>query len=466
MSTRLTRIIALLTVFAMLFSAEVFAGKGSHCHGKKKHGFFAKVGAAIKNTAKKVGKAAKCVVVKTGKAVKNVAKKTGKAIKTAVVKTGKAIKVSGAKINNAVKDSGVWIKWKLTGKKNRVWVVGHYDKNGKWIKGHWRKLTPKEAAACGGGNHPGQGNYPGQGNDPGQSEPLPMPPGEEPPADLPSDDAGQTPDAPPADVPSDDAGQGDAGQTPDAPPADVPSDDAGQGDDNQAPEDPVLPELPPEEPPTDAPPAEEPPAEEPPAEEPPAEEPPAEEPPAEEPPAEEPPADQPSDESEQSGQSGQSGQTSQDSEQSDQASQSGDAAQVQKYEDEEVSLRTLGMLMNDIVTDSREITKFKSSAYADPNMNFSMEVHHEVNGRYESREQNAALLVKVIVYDLNLNNGKPGKYFSFFTHKLDSLDGESRKLISDVIKQVKDGVQHNSNHADNDKSEKAFAERMKDLNNY
>ena len=422
MSRRFTRIVALVTILCMLFSVEVFAGKGSSCSGHKK-GFFAKVGAAIKNTAKKVAKAAKCAVVKTGKAIKTAAKKTGeavknaavktgKAIKCAAVKTGKAIKVAGAKINNAVKDSGVWIKWKLTGKKKRVWVCGHYDKNGVWVKGHWRKLTPKEADELGCGNNPGQSNNPGQGNNPGQdnnpgqTEPLPMPPGEVPPADVPSDDVGQAPDAPPADevppadVPSDDAGQGD-----DAPPADIPSDDAGQ-----------VPDAP--------------------------------------------PADVPSDDA------GQGSQSSDQADDSDQASQSDDASQAQQGKDEEVSLRTLGMLMNDLVKDSREITGFKKTAYENPGMNYSMEVQGQVYGLYESREQNAALLVKVIVYDLNQNSGKAGKYFSFFTHKMDGFDKETRKLIGDVLDQVKEGVQHNSNHSDNDKAEKAFAERMKELNRY
>ncbi len=412
MATRFTRLIALVTILCMLFSVEVFAGKGSDCSGHKK-GFFAKVGAAIKNVAKKAVKAAKCAVVKTGKAIKTVAKKTAKAIKCAAIKTGKAIKVTGARINNAFKDSGVWIKWKITGKKKRVWVVGHYDKNGKWIKGHWRKLTPAECV-----------NNPGQANNPGQGEPLPLPP---------SDDVAQTPDAPPADEPP-------ATEPPaDAPPADLPSDGS-----DQPPSDPVLPQLPP----ADAPPADEPPATEPPA-------PPADEPPATEPPA--PPADG-------AGQSGQSGQGEQ-SEDSDQASQSGDASQAKKSDDE-VSLRTLGMLMNDIIKDSAEITSFKKSAIANPGMNYSMDVQGNVNGIYENREKNAALLVKVIVYDLNQNNGKAGKYFNFFTYKLDKLDSETRMLIGDVLKQVKEGVQHNSNNADNDKDEKAFAERMKDLNKY
>ena len=111
MSKTLTRLIALVTVFCMLFTAEVSAGKGyGKSSGKKKTGFFCKVGHAIKKAVHKAGKAIKTAAQKTGKAIKTAVKKTGKAIKNAAIKTGKAIKVTGAKINNAVKDRRVWME--------------------------------------------------------------------------------------------------------------------------------------------------------------------------------------------------------------------------------------------------------------------------------------------------------------------------------------------------------------------
>ncbi|MFA6749613.1 MAG: hypothetical protein WCS82_07030, partial [Candidatus Riflebacteria bacterium] len=130
MSKPLSKIIALVTVFAMLFSADAYAGKGSQKYGKQKQGFFCKVGAAIKKASQKAAKAVKTAAKKTGKAIKNAAVKTGKAIKNAAVKTGQAIKTGGAKISNAAHDSAVWAKQKITGKKNKTWVCGHYDKNG------------------------------------------------------------------------------------------------------------------------------------------------------------------------------------------------------------------------------------------------------------------------------------------------------------------------------------------------
>jgi hypothetical protein len=122
--------------------------------------------------------------------------------------------------------------------------------------------------------------------------------------------------------------------------------------------------------------------------------------------------------------------------------------------------------MNDLVRESGEITNFKRSAYADPSMSFSMEVQHNVNNLYDSREDNAKLLVRVIVWDLNQNEGKAGIYFSFFTHKMSTLDADSRKLIADVIDQVKEGVKHNTNHADEKEVKSAFEDRLEEIINY
>ncbi|NCB39256.1 MAG: hypothetical protein EOM80_10835 [Erysipelotrichia bacterium] len=392
MSKNWTKLIALVTVFCMLFSAEVFAGKGydqSCC--KKKTGFFAKIGKALKKATQAAGKA-----------IKTAAKKTGKAIKTAAIKTGKAIKVAGAKINNAVKDSGVWMKYKLLGCKNRVWVVGHYDKNGKWIKGHWRKLD-----TCG-NNNPGQGNHPGQGNYPGQTE-EPLPPvGDDP--GMPGDDAAQ-----PAPVPEDpvlpELPEGDeAGQT--EPEAGQTEPEAGQTEPEAGQTEPEAGQTEPEAGQT-----------------------------------EQGSQSQESDESEQSEQSGQS------------AQQSGDAKP-----EGAISLRTMGMLMNDLVRQSGEITSFKKTAA--PEISFSMGIQTAVNSTYESREANANLLVKVIVWDLQQNKGAAGEYFSYFTYKMGTFDPESRKLIKDVLGKVREGVRHGVGHVSTEDEKAVYEKRLSDIEGF
>lgn len=191
-----TKFLSIITVFFMLFSAQVFAGNGgSFHHKKKKCGFFSKIGKCIKKavhkTCKKIKKAAK----KAAKKIKKTAKKIAHKIKC-------GIKTAGAKINNAIKDTYVKIKLKLTCKKKRTWVCGHCDKNGRWTKGHWRKMGK------GSGNNPGKGNSPGQGYDP-------LPPVEDPvdPTLTPSSEVGETPPAeeapaegvPATETPSDDS---------------------------------------------------------------------------------------------------------------------------------------------------------------------------------------------------------------------------------------------------------------------
>ncbi|HOY67556.1 MAG TPA: hypothetical protein PLP29_11735, partial [Candidatus Ozemobacteraceae bacterium] len=114
----LNKILALVLMFGLFTAAEVSAGKPGHCHKKKKVGFFQKIGRAF-------------------------------------------VKV-GDKIKNKIMDTHVNVKKAVTGRKNRVWVCGHYNKNGKHVKGHWRYVK----GHC--GNHPGQGNNPGQGNSRGQ----------------------------------------------------------------------------------------------------------------------------------------------------------------------------------------------------------------------------------------------------------------------------------------------------------
>ena len=167
------RIVLVLSALALITSAAWAGNPGQHggCHHHKP-GFFQKVGHAIHNL--------------------------------------------GHKIENGVKDTYVAGKHKLTGKKNRVWVIGHWNKDGKHVKGHWRYV---KHGHCGhgnpgqGGNNPGQGDNPGQGGStPPNEPPLPPLPPEEPPAppaEPPTPPA--EPPAPPAEPPANpgqDSGQG------------------------------------------------------------------------------------------------------------------------------------------------------------------------------------------------------------------------------------------------------------------
>ena len=158
-------------------------------------------------------------------------------------------------------DTGVWAKQKLTGKKNKVWVCGHYDKNGKWIKGHWRKLNSSKPS---GGNTANQGNYSDQGSY----------------GDSGSDQSSESPS------------NGDEGLSGDGNSYEESAETPVAGDD------PVLPEIPAEE--------------------------------------------------------------NTESEQSEQATQeSGEAEQGKEFSyDTEVSMRTMGMLMDDIVKQSKSINTF------------------------------------------------------------------------------------------------------------
>ena len=85
---------------------------------------------------------------------------------------GMSIKKTGAKIADAVMDTGVNIKEKITGRKPKTWVHGHYREDGVWVKGHWRVVDQSQGGKGGsvGGDpiasvgDPGQGNHPGQGD--------------------------------------------------------------------------------------------------------------------------------------------------------------------------------------------------------------------------------------------------------------------------------------------------------------
>lgn len=366
MSKHWTKTIAIVAMLCMVLSSEVMGGPGS---GKKKMGFFAKIGHAIKKASHKAATAVKNAAVKTGQAIKNAAVKTGQAIKNAAIKTGHAIKTAGAKVANGVMDSGVWAKQKIFGKKNKVWVCGHYDKNGKWTKGHWRKLEAAKPAA--GGNTADQSNTPSQ-----ESAPA-------------TDNGGYTENT-------------DAGM-------------AGDGVSNEsenmpvAGEDPVLPEL----------------------------------------------GNEASDQSEQAAQE----------ESGDETAQSGEAAQGNEMEvAKNMSLRTMGMLMNDIVDQSKSITDFRKTA--DPNISYSMDVQADITTTYEVREGDARLLVRVIVWDLQQNNGQPGKYYSFFLKTMKTLDPVKRQLIKDVSAQVREGVVHGMDHVNSDEEKAVYNQRLEELAGY
>lgn len=310
------KILMLTLAFGLIGAADVSAGNPGqgHCKPKKKIGFFQKIGRVF-------------------------------------------VKV-GDKIKNKIMDTHVVVKKKITGCKNRVWVCGHYNKNGQHVKGHWRYIK----GHC--GNNPGQGN-PGQGN-PGQCNP----------------------------------GQGNPGQS-----------DQGQG--NPAP----LPPLPP-------------------ADEPPAEEPPAEQPPAEQPPAEQPPADQGTPKPGQD--NGQSGESS-----------------GQK--------RTIGMLMNDLVTLSSDADAVKSQAVsaAKAKKSNAADIEADYQLLAYDRESDSKLLIKVVVNDLAKNNGRSGIYYAAFLRNLNAYTKADRGEISDVISAVKANVRHEAAQGGRGNAWKARLQEMK-----
>ena len=382
MSKSWTKTIAIVAMLCMLLSTDVFAGPGSS-GGKKKMGFFAKIGKAIKQASHKAATAVKNAAHKTATAIKNTAVKAGQAVKNAAIKTGHAIKTAGAKMVNGVMDTGVWAKQKLIGKKNKVWVCGHYDKNGKWTKGHWRKLSAGKPSA--GGNTADQGNYADQSSAADQGNTTDQ--GSEMPAE--NTDAGMS-------------GDGVSNEASDMPVAG---------------EDPALPEMTGDD------------------------------------------FSQPAEQSEQTSQE------SAQSEQAEQTEQSGEAAQGADFNlEQNVSMRTMGMLMDDIVKQSQSITNFKRSA--NPNISYSVEVQEDINTTYAEREDDAALLVRVIVWDLQRNNGESGKYFSFFLSRMQKLTPESRKLIQDVTNQVREGIVHGSNNVATEEEKAVYNKRLAEMANY
>lgn len=404
----------------MLFAVEGFAKQGKVNKGGGQQGFFATIGSAIRRAARDTADAAKLAVKTTGQAVvtaaqgvydvgKTIVQQTGKAIKNAAIKTKNAAKVGGAKFNNAIKDSYVHVKWKLTGRKPRVWVVGHFTKDGIWRRGHWRRLSPKEAEDMkkeGSGviNHPGQGAGAGQVSGPGQSA-----------------DAGQV------NVPgqSADAGQVNVpGQSADAGQSSRPQDPF-QGQPEYQPEDPFLPDIP-----EDFDVAGDPWATT---------------------PTEEPQPEAPADfEDANFGEQG----------------EAADLFSAPDLAQKEVDLRTLGMLMNDLIEDTRSMQSFRSTAVANPQMSFSMQLEDDLTELYDAREENAALLTRVIVWDLQQNNGNPGVYYRFFDYIMNDVDDETRELIRDVTDNIRAGVRHGAGHVSCDDHQRVFQMRLSEMEAY
>lgn len=358
MSKSWTKTAALVAMLCMILSTtDVYAGPGS---GKKQMGFFAKVGNAIKKASHKAAMAVKKAATKTATAIKN-------GVKTVAKKVEMGIKTAGAKVTNGIMDTGVWAKQKLFGKKNKVWVCGHYDKNGKYIKGHWRKLSAGKPAA--GGNTASQS---ASGDNGGDNYFTGTPS---------NDDQGLS-------------GDGNSFET-----SDTPEETPVAG------EDPALPQLPAEE----------------------------------------------------NTDSEQSAQTSQESEQTSQAAE-------QFSFDNEVSTRTMGMLMDDIVNQSKSINEFKRTANA--NINYSVEVSEDVNTTYEAREDDASLLARIVVWDIQAHNGQTGKYYNFFLGRLKALDPQSRSLVKDVVVEIRAGIVHGSNNASTEEEKAVYGKRLSELANY
>jgi len=127
-------IIGSLMVTPMAFGGQ--SGQSSQQAGQH-HGDNKCILGQIKHTVKKA-------VCKTKKAVKKTVCKTKKVVKHAVCKTKKAVVKTGDSIQNKVMDTGVAAKKKITGKKCKTFVKGHYQGHGKkqvHVAGHWRKLA-------------------------------------------------------------------------------------------------------------------------------------------------------------------------------------------------------------------------------------------------------------------------------------------------------------------------------------
>ncbi len=125
--------VALVVLIAFgLFGASFVAKAEAKGKAKKKVGFFTKMSRKIKRK------------------VKHVAKKTRRAIGN-----------TAAKIEDGIMDAGVAVKQKITGKKQKTHVRGHYKKGQKTMtNGHFRRVSKKKKPA--GGGAPAPAPAPGQ----------------------------------------------------------------------------------------------------------------------------------------------------------------------------------------------------------------------------------------------------------------------------------------------------------------
>jgi hypothetical protein len=129
-----------------------------------------------------------------------------------------------------------------------------------------------------------------------------------------------------------------------------------------------------------------------------------------------------------------------------------------------VGVETLGDLIDKLVKESYDITKFKANERRGNHS--SEDAKKSINETYISREMRADLLVRVIVWDIQKNQGKSGKYFNFFKHKMKKFGMKSKKMIQDVTKKIKDGLKHGASHQ-NSKNEKVnYEKRLGELSKY
>ncbi|HQG27804.1 MAG TPA: hypothetical protein PLY73_04555, partial [Candidatus Ozemobacteraceae bacterium] len=157
-------------------------------------------------------------------------------------------------------------------------------------------------------------------------------------------------------------------------------------------------------------------------------------PPAEQPPADQPPADEGTPKPGQSGES--SGQK-----------------------------RTIGMLMNDLVTLSSDADAVKAQAISakKAKKNNAADIEADYQLLAYDREADSKLLVKVVINDLAKNKGQSGIYYAAFLRNLGSYTKADRAEISDVISAVKANIRHEAAQGGTDNPYKA---RLQEMNKF
>lgn len=81
----------------------------------------------------------------------------------------------------------------------------------------------------------------------------------------------------------------------------------------------------------------------------------------------------------------------------------------------------------------------------------------------KDREEDAALLVKVISQDLLKNNGKPGTYYRAYLKNMKSFSKVKRESIEDVTREIRKVVKHQSSHG---KHAGAYKARLKEISKF